>query len=136
MPGPILPIAAGVVARAAAKKAVTKVAKKAVSKGSQASKVKQATPSKIRVDGQSYTVTKTKTGKFQIQGPVGKKFTLKKGDTPQKLVSRVQAKDSSRTRSYPKSNDPTKKQSILFSSFNRTLKESSKKSLSQKIKKK
>jgi hypothetical protein len=88
MPLPIGPIVAGVAARAAAKKAATKVAKKAVSKGSQASKVKQATPSKIRTSEGTFKVNKTKTGKTVLTDSKGNKYTLKKGDTVQKLAAR------------------------------------------------
>ena len=72
---------------------VAKVASRAASAAAKAASkskntAKYATPSKVRIKGENYTVKKTKTGKTQITAPGGEKFTLKKGQSVQQVVSR------------------------------------------------
>lgn len=72
---------------------VAKVANRAASAAAKAASkskdtAKYATPSKVRIKGENYTVKKTKTGKTQVTAPGGEKFTLKKGQSVQQAVSR------------------------------------------------
>lgn len=85
-PGKIVKAAGAVKKLATAGKA-----SKAV-KGAQASRVKTATPSAVVTREGRFTVTKTKTGKTVLTDKSGTKYTLKKGDTVQKVAARAEGR--------------------------------------------
>lgn len=68
---------------------IAKKTSKAV-KGAQASRVKSATPSYVVTKEGKFTVSKSRTGKTVITDKSGTKYTLKKGDTVQKVINKAQ----------------------------------------------